>query len=124
MANALEQINLLLREKSVLKQDVYHHTVEVFKLLKKTLSDRVHSIQREFGDTDKRVDFHFRDNGDFQAEIKVAGDVLVFYMHTNVFQFEQSHSVWRASYVKEDATRSYVGMIQIYNFLEIGRAHV
>jgi hypothetical protein len=117
MANALEQINQLLREKSVLKQDVYHHTVDVFNALKKTLAERVHSIQQEFGATDKRVDFHYRDNGDFQAEIKVAGDVLVFYMHTNVFQFDQSHSVWKSSYVKEDASRSYVGMIQIYNFL-------
>ena len=117
MAEAREQINRLIREKSVLKQDVYHHTLGVFDQLKKALSERVLDIQKDFGNTDKRVDFHYRDNGDFQAEIKVAGDVLVFIMHTNVFQFDQSHSVWKSSYVREDASRSYVGMIQVYNFL-------
>lgn len=117
MSEAKETIYKLVREKSVLKQDVYQNTLNHFKMLKDTLSTTVEEIKTNFGATDKRVDFHYRDQGDFQAEIKIAGDVLVFYMHTNVFQFDKNHSAWHSSYLKEDERNSYVGIINIYNFL-------
>ena len=117
MATARETISELLQQKAVLKQDVYHNTLDVFKQLKVVLAETVHDVRKDFGSIDKRVDFHFRDNGDFQAEIKIAGDVLVFYMHTNVFQFDKSNSLWRTSYLREDDERSYIGIINVYNFL-------
>ncbi len=117
MASARETISELLQQKAVLKQDVYHNTLDVFKQLKGVLADTVKDVRADFGSADKRVDFHFRDNGDFQAEIKIAGDVLVFYMHTNVFQFDKSNSLWRTSYLREDDERSYIGIINVYNFL-------
>jgi hypothetical protein len=117
MATARETISELLQQKAVLKQDVYHNTLDVFKQLKSVLADTVRDVKSDFGSSDKRVDFHFRDNGDFQAEIKIAGDVLVFYMHTNVFQFDKSNSLWRTSYLREDDERSYIGIINVYNFL-------
>lgn len=117
MATARETISELLQQKAVLKQNVYHNTIDVFKQLKSVLSETVKDIKADFGTTDRRVDFHFRDNGDFQAEIKIAGDVLVFYMHTNVFQFDKSNSLWRTSYLREDDERSYIGIINVYNFL-------
>jgi hypothetical protein len=117
MSEARETIYRLVKEKAVLKQDVYHNTVRNFTELKAVLSETVTDIRQNFGNADNRVDFHYRDRGDFQAEIKIAGDVLVFYMHTNVFQFDKSHSVWRSSYLKENDENSYVGIINVYNFL-------
>ena len=38
-------------------------------------------------------------------------------MHTNVFEFPRDHEVMRTPYVKEEATRSYCGIINIYNFI-------
>lgn len=117
MSEARETIYRLVKEKGVLKQDVYANTVKIFDDLKRVLAETVSDIKNDFGDIDKRVDFHYRDRGDFQAEIKIAGDVLVFYMHTNVFQFDKSHSAWRTSYLKENDDNSYVGIINVYNFL-------
>jgi len=117
MASARETISELLQEKAVLKQDVYHNTLDVFKKLKLVLAETVKDIKADFANVDSRVEFHYRDNGDFQAEIKIAGDVLVFYMHTNVFQFDKSNSLWRTSYLREDDERSYIGIINVYNFL-------
>src|SRR5574340_1141800 len=37
--------------------------------------------------------------------------------HTNVFEFDTRHLVWKTSYVKEKATRSFCRMINVYNFL-------
>jgi hypothetical protein len=112
-----ETLYRLVREKAVLKQDVYHNTLHVFSELKSVLSETVHDISQNYGKSDERVDFHYRDRGDFQAEIKIAGDVLVFYMHTNVFQLDDSNAVWKSGYVKNNPDNSYVGIINVYNFL-------
>ncbi|MBL7944233.1 MAG: hypothetical protein JNM00_15805 [Flavobacteriales bacterium] len=112
-----ELILRMIREKSVLKQDVYHNTLGVFKQLKSTLSETIEGIRKDFGGADTRVEFHFKDKGDFQAEIKIGGDVIIFQLNTNVFQFDNTHSVWRSGYIKDNEANSYVGIINIYNFL-------
>ena len=53
----------------------------------------------------------------FEIELKFGGDILIFMMHTNVFEFPRNHRVMNTSYVKEDKNRSYCGVINIYNFL-------
>jgi hypothetical protein len=66
---------------------------------------------------DKRVKLEYRDRGKFEAEIRVAGDILIFSMHTNVFEFDRDHSIWKLSYVQENRLNSYCGVINVYNFL-------
>jgi hypothetical protein len=117
MNEARETLYRLVREKAILKQDVYHNTLDVFANLKAVLAETVKDISVNYGGNDSRVEFHFRDRGDFQAEAKIAGDVLVFYMHTNVFQFDKSNNLWKSSYLKEHEENSYVGIINVYNFL-------
>ncbi len=117
MDTTRDTIYKLIEEKGSLKQDVYQNTIAVFKELKIVLAEIVSDLQQKFTGKDSRIDFYFKDKGDFQAEIKVAGDILVFYMHTNTFQFDKTNSVWRTSYIKENESNSYVGIINIYNFL-------
>ena len=117
MNEARETLYRLVREKAILKQDVYHNTMDVFANLKAVLAETVKDISTNYGGNDSRVEFHYRDRGDFQAEVKIAGDVLVFYMHTNVFQFDKSNNLWKSSYLKEHEENSYVGIINVYNFL-------
>ena len=38
-------------------------------------------------------------------------------MHTNVFDFDKSHMVWKLPYVYKNPNNAYCGMIQVYNFL-------
>jgi hypothetical protein len=38
-------------------------------------------------------------------------------MHSNVFEFDDKHPVWKTTYIKEEPLRSYCGTINIYNFL-------
>lgn len=66
---------------------------------------------------DKRIVIDYKDKGEFEIELRVAGDILFFYMHTNIFEFEKSHPLWKTSYLKENEFNSYCGTIQIYNFL-------
>ncbi len=112
-----ETIDRLLREMSVLKQDVFHLTIDTFHDFKEILQEVIKETAERFGGTDKRVEIYYRDRGDFQAEIKVGSDILIFQMHTNVFQFDNTHPLWKSSYFKDNDKNSYVGIINIYNFL-------
>lgn len=117
MSLSNETIIQLLKEKSTLKQDVYHLTIEMFNQFKRVLESTVLEIQQHFGNTDSRVEFYYKNKGDLQAEIKIAGDILIFQMHTNVFQFDKDHSLWKSGYLANNQANSYVGIINIYNFL-------
>ncbi|MFM1930961.1 MAG: hypothetical protein RL226_264 [Bacteroidota bacterium] len=117
MTESKDLIVNLIKERSVLKQDVYACTKSVFEDLKTVLKEVVDEIQADFGETDARVQFHYKDKGEYEAEVKIAGDVLIFYMHTNVFQFDKSHSVWQTSYMRDNELNGYVGVINVYNFL-------
>ena len=90
----------------------------MFNELKETL----HEMASEMNETldeqlDKRVRIEYRDRGKFEAQIQVAGDILIFSMHTNVFEFNREHIIWQNSYVRDHKENSYCGIINIYNFL-------
>lgn len=107
----------MIRERAIVKQDVYAATKLTFGMMKEVLQEVVEEIKVNFGEADARVEFGFNDKGDFEADIKIAGDVLLFYMHTNVFQFDQNHSLWKSSYLEKEPLNGYVGVINVYNFL-------
>ena len=106
-----------LREKSQVKQQIFDTTFEIFKQLKEVLHELANEVNEELDGTDKRTKLEYRDRGQYEAEIRVASDILVFSMHTNVFQFDRSHMIWKTSYVQKTEMSSYCGMINIYNFL-------
>ncbi|MFY9309987.1 MAG: hypothetical protein WAQ28_13140 [Bacteroidia bacterium] len=112
-----ELILKTLREKSTMKQDVYDNTFKAFKLMKSVAKALVAEYKAEIAAIDKRVVIEYRDKGEFEFELRVAGDLLIFAMHTNIFDFDKTHQIWKSSYVKDEPTRSFCGIINIYNFL-------
>jgi hypothetical protein len=112
-----ELILRILKEKSSVKQDVYANTVQVFKTMKATAKTLAADYKKEAAAIDKRVVIEYREKGEFEFELRVAGDLLIFAMHTNIFEFDKSHPIWKNSYIKEDHSRSFCGIINVYNFL-------
>jgi hypothetical protein len=106
-----------LVSKATLKQDVYDNTFQALKLLKETMSGLKSSYDSNNNEEYRQIPFVYTDRGMFEAELKFAGDILIFMMHTNVFEIPRDHFVNKTSYVKEDKDRSYCGIINIYNFL-------
>ncbi len=106
-----------LKEKSSMKQDVYEKTFKAFSMMKSIAFEIIRDINADPTHTDKRVVVEYRERGEFEFEIRISGDLLIFAMHTNIFEFDKSHLIWRSSYLKEDHYRSFCGMINIYNFL-------
>ena len=62
-------------------------------------------------------EFAFEDKNQNEFKIRFGSDILVFMMHTNVFEFSRYHEVMRLPYIQQDKDRSFSGMINIYNFL-------
>ena len=112
------QIKDLLVSKSNLKQQVYDNTFNLFAELKDVLHEFSTEIDEELEEClDKRIRIEYIDKGKFEARVVVAGDMLVFAMHTNIFTFEREHRIWQTPYVQADRANSYCGVINIYNFL-------
>jgi len=107
----------LLQEKSLLKQDVYRKTLGTFKKYR----DIINTLTNEYTDYSKlkgnTIPFLMKEKSEFEIELHFGGDILLFMMHTNIFEFPRDHEVMKTPYIKEDKTRSYCGVINIYNFL-------
>ena len=113
-----ENILNLLSVKAVMKSKIFEQSIEVFNLLKDVLSEMSNDLNEMLDDKDyKRVRLEYRDRGKFEAELKFADDVLIFSMHTDVFQFDREHPVWKNEYLKNEPFNSYCGVINVYNFL-------
>jgi hypothetical protein len=112
-----ELILKVLKEKSSLKQDVFHQNIKVFEEMKSIVKEVVADLKNASEKIDPRIQVDYREKGPYEIELKIAGDVLFFHMHTNVFEFDKSHPMWKTSYVRDVPSRSFCGMINVYNFL-------
>lgn len=107
----------LVFTKSELKQNVYQATKDTFELFRRETRELIELFRARSREEGHQIAFEFTDRGDFEFEVKFAGDILLFMMHTNVFEFSRDHQVMKTPYVREDPRRSYCGVIHIYNFL-------
>jgi len=106
-----------LKEKSILKQKVYDNTLESFGIVKEILNDFAKEGNVSLGDIDPRIKLEYTDRSSFDAQLKVAGDILFFSMHSNIFQFDREHPAWKTAYIQKNKYNAYSGIINIYNFL-------
>ena len=111
------QIINTLKEKSMLKQKVFDNTLEWFSMVKDILKDLSKDVNNNLGNVDSRIKMEYTDRSNFDAQLKVAGDILLFSMHSNIFQFDREHPAWKTPYIQKDKNNAYSGMINIYNFL-------
>lgn len=113
-----EQILSTIVEKSTLKQRVFDNTFAAFGELKDTLLEMASELDDALdGRLDKRVRLEYRDRGKFEAQLQIASDLLIFRMHTDVFEFDSNHIIWQNAYVQQERANSYCGIIDIYDFL-------
>ena len=86
-----ENIIELLKSKASVKQDVFANTKESFCFFKETTKSYIDKLSELYKKTDERVEIKLEDISDYEFRILIGGDILVFHMHTNVFQFPKSH---------------------------------
>ena len=106
-----------LCQKASTKQVVYRTSKNVFEELKVILKEVAKELDGQLCTIDKHVQVEYKDKGEFEAELRFSGDILIFHFHSNTFHFDKSHHIWNSSYTKIDEYRTYCGVINIYNFL-------
>ncbi len=115
--SAEELILKLFKEKTSLQLDVRKNMATAFVMMKEALVETAKNLSHKAVTIDKRIAITYKEKSEFEADLTVAEDLLVFYMQTNVYEFDQSHQVWQNSYVKNNEGNAYCGTISIYNFL-------
>ena len=84
-----EDIISTIVNKSTLKQQTFDNTFSTFQELKDVLFEIASELDDDLdGRLDKRVRIEYRDRGKFEAQLQIASDLLIFQMHTDIFEFE------------------------------------
>jgi len=117
MDEKTKQISDLLCKKSANKQMTYKVTQSVFREIRNVMQELQNEILPCLHDDASMVEIKYYDKGDFEAHLKFSGDTIVVMMHTNIFDFDESHFIHKTKYVKDNPLNAFCGMIQVYNFL-------
>jgi len=113
----LDRIKDLLESKSTAKQITYKNLIKAFNGLSRESRRVITELKKKVkpGDDDVTVDFEAVNEHEFH--VKLAGDLLVFVLHTNIVTLEDANPVMQTPYIKENAINRYFGQIMIYNFM-------
>ena len=84
-----------LSNKASLNQQVFDNTFSVFGNLKEILHEMSSEIDDTLEEAGKEARIEYRDRGKFEAQLQIADDILIFSMHSNIFEFNREHSSWR-----------------------------
>lgn len=117
MDNKKDIILEKFKVKGVLKQQVFKNTYGSFIMLKEVLYELAKEYNEVLNEPNKKLWLKYKDRGRYQASFKFGGDLLIFSMHSNVFEFDKHHSVRNTGYIKKNIQGSFCGIINIYNFL-------
>ncbi len=106
-----------LVSRGIVKQLVADQTKNLFQNIVFIVKQIHDDLKRKLQQDHLKLDLDLIEKAPNEIEIRLNDEVLIFYMHTNVFMFDQDHIVWQTPYIQEDQTRAFCGMIMIYNFL-------
>lgn len=112
-----EQIIGALKDRACSKQNIFRQTIEVYEQLREQIHLMAKEVNEAMAAIDKNVVVEAKDYGKYETQLKFSGDILIFSMHTNIFNFDDNHSIRSSAYVRQEEQRAYCGMIQIHNFL-------
>jgi hypothetical protein len=113
----LDRIKFLLESKSTAKQITYKNLLAAFDILRKESSRIITELAGRVKPDDEDVTIHFREVNEHEFEVKLAGDLVSFVLHTNVVTFDPTSPVMQDAYLHQNAINRYFGQIMVYNFM-------
>lgn len=113
----LDYITNLLKSKSAAKQTTYKHLLAAFSILSKESQRIISELKKRATPTDKDITIEFTPVNEHEFHVKLAGDLLIFVLHTNIVTFADDHAMMNDPYMKEQEVNRYFGQIMIYNFM-------
>jgi len=113
----LNYIIQLLETKSAAKQTTYKHLLVAFSLLSKESKRIIAELKKKANPNDKDITIEFTELNEHEFHVKLAGDLLIFVLHTNIVTFADDHFIMQDPYMKQGEVNRYFGQIMIYNFM-------
>lgn len=113
----LDYIKQLLESKSAAKQKTYKHLLAAFSDLSTESQRIVKELKKRTHPDDKDVTIEFNAVNEHEFHVKLAGDLLIFVLHTNIVTFDSEHFIMKDPYVNLQEVNRYFGQINIYNFM-------
>lgn len=113
----LEHIQRMLENKSTAKQITYKILISAFENLARESKRVVGELKKKVKPSDQDVTVDFKRINEHEFQVKLAGDLLIFVVHTNIVTFDEGHEVMKDPYIRENDINRYFGQIMIYNFM-------
>jgi hypothetical protein len=113
----LDYITKLLESKSAAKQTTYKHLLVAFSMLSKESKRVTTELKKKANPNDKDVTIEFNAINEHEFHVKLAGDLLIFVLHTNIVTLPDNHLIMQDNYMKLNEVNRYFGQIMIYNFM-------
>ena len=113
----LDHIQQMLESKSAAKQITFKKLLSAFESLAKEARNVIGELKKKVKPGDQDVTVDFKRINDHEFQLKLAGDMLVFVLHTNIVTFEDTHDVMKDPYILQKEINKYFGQIMIYNFM-------
>jgi hypothetical protein len=107
----------MLENKSTAKQAAYRHVCRAFQILTSHAKMIIDELKQRVKPDDPDVTVSFNVTSEHEFDVKLAGDMLIFVMNTNIVTFEDSHPILKEAYIMENDVNRYFGQIMIYNFM-------
>ena len=105
-----------LSSKSNTKQELFNSLQDLFGIIESCAREIIDDLSKNLGDN-RLFDLEVDRVNDHEIHLKLAGDTIVFFMHTNIITLNREHNYNGTQYVNEDGLRKYLGQINIYNFM-------
>ncbi len=109
-------IKYMLESKSAAKQTTFTHLARAFEMMSHE-SQRIINEISTASITAEDVTLYHRIINKHEFQVKLAGDLLIFVMHTNIITFDPDHGLMKESYIRSNPVNRYFGQINIYNFM-------
>ena len=113
----LDYIKQLLESKSAAKQKTYKHLLTAFSDISKEAQRIVEELKKRVNPNDEDVTMEYNEINEHEFHVKLAGDLLIFVLHTNIVTFDNEHFIMKDPYIGLQEINRYFGQINIYNFM-------
>lgn len=115
--DSIAHIRTILENKSAAKQVTYKNLLAAFQILARESQRVAESLKAQIKINDDDVTVDFIEVNEHEFQVKLAGDLLIFVLHTNIVTFDETHAAMQQPYCKEKEINRYFGQIMIYNFM-------
>lgn len=106
-----------LNNKACLKQEIYKKTQDLFLNIRSIARTIVDDVLNDKNLEKASIPIEIIEIDEFEFQVKMGGDLIVFILQTNVVAFPKDHQIYKQKYIKKDKNRAYFGQIMIYNYV-------